>query len=256
MTAKRAILAALSATGATLATSQLIEVGALFDIEPPATRVALSRLVRADRVVAVRRGEYQLSDRAQPVADAFLRWREMSKLARPWEGRWLLVHTLHLGRSVRKSLRAWRRALALMGFAEWNGELWIRPDNLALPIGEVERRLQQLGLDDGAIVVAGAEFSRSAAPEPSKLWDRATLETGYTAALDAMRSCSERKETLSARELARDSARIGFAVVGMLSFDPLLPDALVDASKRVDVQRAMMAFDELGKSALRTMWES
>ena len=254
VTAKQSILSALSAVGSSLTTQQLTACGALFGVDAAAVRVALGRLVKAGDVVTVERGVHELGDKGRPILDAILRWRDVPELTRGWDGAWLVVHTAHLGRTNRPRLRRRERALAVLGFAEHTGGMWLRPDNLEEDADGVLGRLVALGLEPEAMVLAGARVV-TASDHLATLWDRERLEAGYVAARDAMAACTARSDTLTHAELARQTALIGHAVVGMLSFDPLLPEALVDTALRGDVHADMVAFDELGKDALDAYWE-
>ena len=62
--------------------------------------------------------------------------------------------------------------------------------------------------------------------DPATLWDRCDIEDGYRAAHQAMRNCLDEFERLSIDARARETARIGSAVIAMLTYDPLLPQAM------------------------------
>lgn len=252
ISAKQAILAALAATGAELSTAQLRLCGALFGVEAAAVRVALGRLVKRGDVTATRPGVYGSGDKGQPILRAIRRWTELPKATRSWRGGWIAVHTAHLGRTDRSALRIRERALALHGFASRTPGLWLRPDNLRLEFGQLHEQLLALGLEEQALVL---EVSRLADElDPAALWDRRDIEEGYRAAHQAMHTCLEEFEQLSIDARARETARIGSAVIAMLTYDPLLPPAMVDAELRREVHREMVEFDRTGKRALRDYW--
>ncbi len=254
VTAKQAILSALTATGTPLSTAQLRLCGALFEVEGAAVRVALGRLVDKGDVVPQGDGFYEIGPKGQAIAEAIQRWRELPRLNTPWRGEWIAVHTAHLGRSRRPQLRRRQRALSLFGFASAADGLWVRPDNLRVERAELASRLLELGLEPEAIIVGGAAFIREPAQGLADLWDCQTIEAGYAAAEAAMVECLGGLERASLEERARRTATIGAAVIGMLSFDPLLPGELLDADLRRAVHRRMLDFDRIGKQALAAYW--
>ena len=254
LTAKRAILTALTATQRSLSTAQLRLCGALFGIEGAAVRVALGRLVDKGDVVADGEGAYEIGPKGQAIAEAIQRWRDLPRLNKPWRGGWIAIHTAHLGRSQRPQLRRRERALSLSGFASAADGLWVRPDNLRVEPSALASRLFELGLEPEAIIVGGASFIQAPSQGLEDLWDRETIEAGYAAAEAAMAQCLEGLERASLAERARATATIGAAVIGMLSFDPLLPGELLDADLRRAVHRRMLDFDRVGKQALAAYW--
>mgnify|MGYP001942646716 CR=1 FL=1 len=255
VTAKRAILSALSATGTTLSTSQLIQCGALFEVDAAAVRVALGRLVKNGDVAAVGRGVYGLGDKGKPIFNAIRRWIDLPNHTRPWDHRWVLVHTAHLGRTKRTALRRRERAMSFCGLVLLSGGLWLRPDNLRLDGAALRKRLMGLGLEEEALVITDAALAPDPVQRAVQLWDRQVLEASYRDALQTMEQCLERRDQVSTTQLAAQTAHIGSAVIGMLSFDPLLPAQLVDVGLRDAVHQQMLEFDRVGKEALVAVWK-
>lgn len=255
VSAKQAILIALTATGSSLSTAQLRLCGALFGVEGAAVRVALGRLVDKGDVVPQGEAVYRVGPKGQAMAEAILRWRDLPRLNNPWRGEWIAVHTGHLGRSQRPQLRRRERALSLFGFAGASDGLWVRPDNLRLEPTALATRLFELGLEPAAIILGGASFIGEPERGLGALWDRKTIEAGYAAAEVAMTDCLDGFERASLKERARGTAKIGAAVIGMLTFDPLLPGELIDADLRRAVHRRMLYFDRVGKQALTAYWQ-
>ncbi len=257
MTAKRIILSVLAAAiEAPLSTSQLVQCGLLMDIDGAATRVALRRLIKNGDVHSPRRGHYAIGTKGQPILHAIHRWIDLPSHIKPWEGGWLLVHTAHLGRSDRAGLRRRERALALFGFGALVDGLWVRPDNLSLAFVDLRRQLVELGLEAGAVVASAGQIEHGQGDQELKLWDRRTLEAGYKAASRAMAKCLSAYKRASVEERARSTAQIGTAVIGMLSFDPLLPGELVNAQARDQVHAEMLRFNEVGKEAMADYWRA
>ena len=256
VTAKRAILSVLTATAVPLTTAQLRGCGALLGCEAAAVRVALGRLADRGDVTALGDGRYTIGSRGAPIATAVQRRIALPKRVKTWRGGWLLVHTAHLGRRHRASLRRRERAMSLFGFAPLLDGLWVRPDNLTVPLPELRTDLAGLGLEPGAVVAVASALDPGDALDPGELWNRATLEAGYAAALHAMQRCLDGFDDASVEARARDTARIGSAVISMLIVDPLLPAAFVDTALRREVHRTMVTFDRVGKKALQEFWKA
>lgn len=255
MTAKRAILSALAATGDALTTSQLTQCGELLGVDGPAVRMALGRLVKKKDVIALERGLYGLGDKGQPIFEAMQRWIELPKQTKGWDGNWILVYTAHLGRVHRATLRKRERALSFLGFAAYHTGLWLRPDNLVIDSNTLHKRLIGLGLEIDATLASNASLVSIQTEELASLWDRSALESGYKSAKTAIDDVLKHKDNKPLPELARDTAVLGSAVIGMLSFDPLLPEELVNANLREQVHERMIALDLVGKQSLEAFWK-
>ena len=65
-----------------------------------------------------------------------------------WDGGWLIALTHDLGRTDRKQLRARERALALFGYREAGGAMWVRPANLAGALDDHRAELTGIGADE------------------------------------------------------------------------------------------------------------
>ncbi len=255
ITAKQAILSAFTATGSPLSTSQLTQCGVLLGVDAAAVRMAIGRMVKKRNVITVERGVHILGDNGRPIFDAMQRWIKLPNHTQPWRGMWVLVHTAHLGRVHRATLRRRERALSLLGFAALHNGLWIRPDNLSIDGPTWHKRLVGLGLEPEALVVDGANLL---SPEPriSSLWDREAIESGYSDAKSAIEIELKTKGEKSVEVLARNTAQLGSAVIAMLSFDPLLPEELVNAGLRREVHESMLTLDVVAKQALQSLWDS
>lgn len=255
MTAKRAILSALSATGGPLTTAQITQCGVLLGVDAAAVRVALGRLVKKRDVITIARGVHTLGDKGRPIFEALQRWTTLPQHTRAWDGRWVLVHTAHLGRAHRATLRRRERALSFFGFASLFNGLWLRPDNLSLDGSTLHQRLVGLGLEQEALLGVNTTLVSMEESEIAKLWDQPGLEAGYREAKLAIQQCLDAQAEASLQGLAKDTALLGAAVIGMLSFDPLLPEELIDAGLRQEVHQGMLKLDRVGKEALTAFWE-
>jgi hypothetical protein len=134
----------LGAGGAPLGAREAVAACALMGVQEGSTRVALARLVAAGMLQPGGRGLYTLGAAAQPLAADVATWRAGEQRVRPWLGDWVAVHAGALGRSDRAALRSRERALDLLGLAELERGLYLRPDNLAGGVAGVRARLASL----------------------------------------------------------------------------------------------------------------
>lgn len=248
-TAKRLVLSLFGALhDETLPISKLIVGASVFGIEETAVRMAANRLVNEGVLSLRERGWYGIGERGKTLYEASRTWKRQNDRLRDWAGDWFCVHVAHLGRSDRQVLRARHRAFVLGGFAELEKGLWVRPGNLSLSTKALSDELQKLGLDEGAVVFRGTELIHHHIDAIHSLWDRKALESSYRSALNAMANSEAKLATKSLAAAAREVHEIGAAVVSLLTHDPLLPEAFVDASLRLDVYDAMLDYDLIGKS--------
>ncbi len=116
--------------------ARLIDAAALFGIEAPALRVAVTRLIKEGLLESPDRGLYMPGPRARALTRRLQDWQNVRSKLAPWKGDWLIALTHHLGRSDRKQLRARERALSLTGFRETTTAIWVRPANLAASLAD------------------------------------------------------------------------------------------------------------------------
>ncbi|MEZ3161353.1 PaaX family transcriptional regulator C-terminal domain-containing protein [Microbacterium sp. BWT-B31] len=112
-----------------MAASDLVRLGAHFDIAPATMRVALSRMTAAGDVV-VSDAVYSLGDRhavRQSVTEELVHPRR-----RPYTGMWRTVVVVAAGRPAEER-QALRSTMARFRFAELREGVWLRPDNLDEP---------------------------------------------------------------------------------------------------------------------------
>lgn len=234
----------------TLAVPELLAAAALFGLPENTVRVALTRAAAAGLLVAPARGRYALGPAARPLADAVLAWKRLPERLVDWQGNWLAVHVGAAGRSDRPALRARERAFGLLGLAEFERGLHLRPDNLAGGVEGLRTRLAAL-LPEGALpgtVFALGGLSAADAARAAGLWDSAALDAGYREGTTLLAAWLDAAPGLAPERAARESFELGGEAIRRLVFDPLLPAPLVDAEARARYVRTVERFDAAGQA--------
>jgi phenylacetic acid degradation operon negative regulatory protein len=250
-TPKRLLLSLLSAPSLEqISARQCTQWGALFAIEAAAMRVALGRMVRAGFLETAARGVYRIGPQGRVLSRAARQWVIAEERIGPWDGRWLVVHVAHLGRRDRTALRARERALRLVGFATGPSGLWLRPGNFRESPEQTRERLCELGLDETAVLLRADRVLRAEELEAVR-WPTRELARRYALHTDCMQASMQRLPSLDVAQAARESFLVGEAVIRQINSDPLLPDAMVDASGRRQMHATMLAYDAVGRRA----WE-
>jgi phenylacetic acid degradation operon negative regulatory protein len=246
----RLLLGTESHGDGTLSVRDLLAACALFDMPASSVRVALARGVAAGLLVAPRRGVYALGPQARPLADAVHRWRGIASHMVPWSGDWVAVHVGATGRSDRPALRARERAFGLLGLAEFERGLHLRPDNLAGGVDTLRQRLRALvpeGTDTGTVFALRGLTADDTARARS-LWDGEALNAGYRDTTARLSAWVDRAHRLTLQAAARQAFEIGHAAIRQLVFDPLLPAPLVDADARQRFIDTVTRHDDTGQA--------
>ncbi|MFZ5550821.1 MAG: PaaX family transcriptional regulator C-terminal domain-containing protein [Pseudomonadota bacterium] len=229
---------------------ELLAACALFGISGNSARVALARAVAAGLLVAPQRGHYALGPQARPLADEVVRWRQLDRQLLDWPGGWVGVHVGATGRSDRPALRARERAFGLLGLAEFERGLHLRPDNLAGGAAALRQRLAALapeGTDTGT-VFALQGLSAGDEARTRSLWECSALDAGYRDTAGRLSAWLDTARSLPLERAARECFELGHAAIHQLVFDPLLPAPLVDAGARQRFIAAVKRFDDAGQA--------
>lgn len=222
--------------------------GELFAIDPTAMRVALGRLVKSGLLRSVSRGRYAIGDRGEVLSKTARGWVSAEKRIGPWDGRWLLVHTAHLGRRDKTPLKVRERALELEGFAAFYPGLWCRPANYLETPSETRDRLLELRMEREAVVLRSDSLLSASSPT-AELWPRASLETAYGELTESMQASMQRGSAQDSAMLARETFLLGEAVIKQINSDPMLPDSMIDVAARRKMHQTMVAYDAFGRDA-------
>lgn len=237
----------LGAGGAPLGAREAVAACALMGVQEGSTRVALARLVAAGMLQPGGRGLYTLGAAAQPLAADVATWRAGEQRVRPWLGDWVAVHAGALGRSDRAALRSRERALDLLGLAELERGLYLRPDNLAGGVAGVRARLASLCPQSDLTVFVARDLGPTRERDAHGLWDGAGLNHAYAERTDRLDRWLAGAGSLSLDEAARESLVMGHDAIHALVFDPLLPEPMVNTTARAAFADAVRRFDAAGQ---------
>lgn len=247
------LLGAETPASPALSVRELLAACELLGLSGNSLRVALARAVAAGLLVTPRRGWYALGPEARPLADAVHRWRHITDTLVDWAGDWLAVHVGASGRSDRSALRARERAFGLLGLAEFERGLHLRPANLAGGAEHLRERLHALvpaGTDTGTVFrlqgLSAADTTRALG-----LWDGERLNAAYLDTTARLSAWLDQAAELPLDRAAREAFDIGHAAIRQLVFDPLLPAPLVDASARARFISTVQRFDDAGQALWR-----
>lgn len=239
-----------------LSVGELVAACQLFGLSENSVRVSLVRLAAESKVEAVGRGRYRLGAQALDLAQDVSGWRDAGERVRDWQGDWIMVLSTSLGRSDRKALRRRERALNLLGFAEWERGVAIRPNNLRASLDSIRRRLHGLGLERQAAVMVVSEVDEARAVAMRALWDVRAFNSVYRHTRVQLDDWLAQAHQLSLDVAARECYLLGGQAIRRVVFDPLLPDPLVDVVARQRFFEAVRQFDEAGHVIWQRFFDS
>ena len=243
LTAKRLILSVLAQPNmASLPIRQLIAWGTLFDQKPSAIRVTAGRLVAETLLTKTARGMYTIGPGGLAMKNKAGEWATALSRIREWDGGWFGVHTAHLGKTVRRKVRARERAFRLLGYKELVSGLWVRPDNLNYSTSEMHAKLCQLGLEPQMVLLRSDDLNQSGFENPLSLWSSKELNLSYRQAIERLDQSQCRLEREDLNTVVRESFVIGAQIIRQINADPLLPATHIDATGREHMVRAMTRY--------------
>ncbi|HVU00944.1 MAG TPA: PaaX family transcriptional regulator C-terminal domain-containing protein [Polyangiaceae bacterium] len=241
----------VAARGQSLPVRLAVVACELFDISENNVRVAIVRLSSSGLIVAAGRGLYRLGPGAEGIAREVSSFRTVEKRLRSWNGGWIAVHVGALSRSDRTVLRRRARSLSLLGFAELERGLHVRPDNLDGGVEDVRARLRGLGLDERANVFAASAFDADVDARARALWDGKALTQSYRKTRTEIERWLRQAGRLETDVAAREAFLLGGRGIRQVVYDPLLPPPLVDVEERHAFVRAVVEMDGEG----RKIWQ-
>jgi phenylacetic acid degradation operon negative regulatory protein len=213
------------------------------------------RLASARFIESAGRGEYRLAEGAENLAREVASWRDAEQRVCRWGGDYVAVHTGALGRSDKSALRRRTRALAMLGFAEVERGLHVRPDNLRGGVDSVRSRLYALGLEAEASVFQGGAFDDEREARIRTAWDGAALTASYVKTRRQIEQWLNRAPDLELEVAARESFLLGSRAIRQIVYDPLLPPPLVDVGERRAFVDAMKEMDRDGRRIWRRFFQ-
>lgn len=238
--------------GASMPVAALVEAAGLFGIPENNVRVALARLLEAGRVARDERGRYSHGAGALPIGRRVRGWRDLTGRVRTWRGGWVGVLC---GPAERRRQRRRREVLRLLGFQALERTLWLRPDNLTVPLGDLRAELVGLGLPAGDLVCRLADLDAASERRARGLWDVAAIQRGHRASLRRLDTSAARLPHLPEREAMVESFLIGGEVLRTLVLDPLLPESICPTADRDRVLARMRDYDRAGRLAWARLLE-
>ncbi len=251
--AKSLVLELLVAkNGVPLQVKEAIVACELFGISENNVRVTLARLTTEALLEGAGRGSYQLGPQAKDISAQLFGWRSVEQHLRPWDGSYLMVACNALGRSDRNILRQRERALHMLGFAELDKDLYVRPNNVEPDVESLRQRLIELGLEPAALVFQATGFEETQAQRIQSLWNGELLNDSYRRYCEQLESWALRAEQLKLDAAARESFILGREAIRQIVFDPLLPHPLADVALRTEFLACTQRFVDHGHQIWRT----
>jgi phenylacetic acid degradation operon negative regulatory protein len=229
---------------ASLPIRQLIAWGKLFEQKPSAIRVTAGRLVAEALLKKTARGMYTIGPGGLAMKNKAGEWATALSRIREWEGGWFGVHTAHLGKTLRRKVRARERAFRLLGFKALVSGLWVRPDNLSYSTSEMHAKLCQFGVEPQMVLMRSDDLKQSGSENPLTLWPSEEINASYGRAVELLNQSQSRLERQDLHTVTRESFVIGEHIIRQINADPLLPATHIDAAGREDMVRAMIRYSD------------
>ncbi len=250
VSAKAVVLEVLSAGESiyqgTLPVRSLVQAASVFDVAENSVRVAIVRLRAEGLLESPSRGEYRLGPSAQVVNEKIHGWRTVSSRLDDWDGSWAAVFTADLSRTDRPALRRRQRALRYLGFECLKPGLFLRPNNLSPGIDGLRNELVALGLDSSAAVFRMEELNPNQEERARALWDSPKLEQTYSKLHEDLTVSMNRLEELPLNDSVREAFLLGREGIRHVVLDPLLPEPLIDESKRSTMVNILQSYCDKG----------
>ena len=229
----------------------ILDACAIFDFNENSVRVSLAKMRAEGLVETPERGLYRLGPAARPVTERVLAWRSVGERTIAWDRSWVSAFTGHLSRTDRPTLRRRTRALRLLGFAELELGLFVRPNNLADGIPALREQLVHLGMEREAIVGRLDDLSDRDLNRATALWEREALLDLYADLAAELRRSSEERGKLPLPAALREAYLLGREVLRTIALDPLLPEELVPTAPRQELIETMIEYNETGTALWR-----
>jgi phenylacetic acid degradation operon negative regulatory protein len=224
----------------------LVAAAEIFDIDPNATRVAITRLLSCGLIERDERGAYRTGAAASPILHRLNSWRNIDRRTRDWDGSWIGA-TPDACCCSKDSRSASVRALEFTGMREFSPGLWIRPDNLEGGLEAVRDALVALRAPEGCPVFRISDFDGGGDARARALWDAEAIRGTYRGLAAELERSASKLPAMDQKQAMAESFLIGGEAIRRIVLDPLLPNAIVPTAEREALVRAMTAYDEIGR---------
>lgn len=219
---------------------KIMATGSMFGFSENLMRVSLSRLATKGTIENFQRGFYRLTDSTDHLNDFIEEWRLGEARRREWNGHWILAE--HQSDS-------W--ALKANGFIKLDGNIWVRPDNLARSTEQLQALLVNLGAHDDCIVATGACLIGNRAKEALTNFNIAALNHTYIETIGKLTDSLARLASIPVDVAQRECFHLGGSAIQILALDPLLPDEIMPGNNRQALWEIALTYDKVGREIWR-----
>ncbi len=228
-----------------LSSSHLGMISSTFNVTVNNLRVALTRLVAKGMLDNTERGVYRLSAKAMARNDFARRWKVPQANKKKWDGSWIACH---LSKGSNRTVRAKSiNALNWFGFKPGLDAIWLRPNNLVMPIPELFENLRNLGLESGAHVFSMANVEASLAKHWHTLWAVEELDKSYASLNEQLQQSFEALQTSPPKTSLLDTFYLGSEAIYCLATDPQLPADIRPSPNYESLRKTMLDYDKIGR---------
>jgi len=263
LTTKNIITDILRIVGPTgLSTKAMLEMGTLFGYNQNAMRVAITRLIGNSTIEKMQlpdannkpTSHYRLCATTDPLTLFIEEWRLGKNRTKAWKANhWLACH---LPKSAGRTGRTQSlKALTFLGFRQGPDKLWIRPDNLKKTFTQIERQLQQFGLESSATLMRVNQLQNGINEQWQSQWADKQSRKNYrqhygeiTGELIRSQAILSSKSDIDAMA---ETFSLGGNVIDLLIKDPLLPEQIENPEAREVLCSAMLEYD----NSARAIWQ-
>lgn len=243
----------LAGKGRQVKAAHMVMACSLFGVSENSARVAMARLAAEGQLKSAGRGVYTLGKQAVFTGQDIQSWSNRLTATCPWKGNFYAAFTSHLGRSNRKQLQAREKALALMGFREFQQGLFVRPANLSMGLSGIQEKLLAQGVEKDILVFELLPANASQLKTLQKLWDLRKLEKHYKSHTKKLNDWMQGYSRMKLEKAARDAYLVGSQAIYEVRRDPLLPAEWIDAAARQQFFESVLRFDETGTRVWREL---
>ncbi len=250
ITPKSFVLSLLEALpGQTTQVKFLIFAGKLFGFTENTIRVTITRLIREGYIENDSRGCYRISKDYSPLINSVRGWELGESRLVPWDGSWICCYIPKLPtRSKEKTVKI----LNLFGFKEGLSKFWVRPQNLKLGFNEVKSIMIKLGINENAHFFSSQKFDKEVSEKWRQfLWPIEQIAMAQDRQTEKLKQSGNQIMNLPLDQALIETYLVGNEAIRLLHTDPLLPEEMISKEHRLQLTRAMLKYNDIGKE----VWE-